>query len=154
MKRRYVSGLAGLVGLVLGVAILTLGAAPAAATDVPAARTLARAPAWGRSRTPAFALSSGSCEQHHFATGSGRGRWALRSGDGGSGAKLSTEDCGLPVDGVAGPETHKLLRVVCRGERCVNGARKTGNHPRARGTAETRRPDRKLFAQGRLRDAP
>jgi hypothetical protein len=60
---------------------------------------------------------------------------------------------GLPADGVAGPKTRKLLRVVCGASKCARGIKRTGNRVRARRTATTGAKLSHRGDSGTLRDA-
>src|SRR4051794_10872585 len=151
MKRSYVSGLAGLVGLVLGVAILALGAASAAAADVPFTRTLAQGAGMGTKPDAGVRTLQRILRAEHRSLGPAGvdGRFGPATAEA---VRSFQRSFGLPADGVAGPKTDKLLRVACRAERCVSGGRNTGSHPGAGGTAT---PDRKLAHRndsGTLRD--
>jgi peptidoglycan hydrolase-like protein with peptidoglycan-binding domain len=133
MKRIYVSGLAGLVGLVLGVAILALAAAPAAAADVPLTRSLAQGAGMGTKPD----ADVRSLQRILRAEGRSLGPAGVdgRFGPATAEAVRSLQrSFGLPADGVVGQKTRKLVRVVCRADACVGGNKEAGNRARARGT--------------------
>ena len=108
MKRRNVSGLAGLIGLVLGLAILTPAATQAAVS--PVSRTLAQGAGMGANSDPQVR----GLQRILRAEGRSLGPAGVdgRFGPATAAAVRSFQQgFGLPADGIVGPKTRKLLRI-------------------------------------------
>lgn len=130
MKQRYVSGLAGLIGLVLGVGIPALAATPAGAADLPVSRTLAQGAGMGAQPDPGVRHLQGILRAEGRSLGPAGidGRFGPATA---AAVRSLQQSFGLPADGIVGPKTRKLLRVVCRAEGCVNGKHKVANRSAA-----------------------
>jgi hypothetical protein len=126
MKRNSVSGLAGLIGLLLGMGVLAIAAPPASAAG-PGARTLAEGT--GMAAKPNADVRRVQHELRALGRSLGPagvdGRFGPRTAAAVKGLQSSF---GLYPDGIVGPKTRKLLRAVCRGTRCSRGqGRRVGN---------------------------
>jgi len=128
MKRRNVSGLAGLIGLVLGLAILTPAATQAAVS--PVSRTLAQGAGMGANSDPQVR----GLQRILRAEGRSLGPAGVdgRFGPATAAAVRSFQQgFGLPADGIVGPKTRKLLRIACSAEGCGLGKHKVANRSAA-----------------------
>jgi hypothetical protein len=118
MRRKYASGLVGTTCLVLGVGILALSAPPAAALSEPAAPTLAEGTGMG----PKPDSDVRRLQRVLRAQGRSLGPAGIdgRFGPATAAAVRSLQSAfGLSADGVVGPKTRKLLRVLCRPGGCA-----------------------------------
>jgi hypothetical protein len=133
MKQRYISGLAGIISLVLGIGILALAATPAAAVEAPVSRTLAQGAGMGTKPDAGVRR----LQQILRAEGRSLGPAGIdgRFGPATAAAVRSLQQSfGLPADGVVGPKTRKLLRVVCRTTACGRAKTRTSNRSAANST--------------------
>jgi peptidoglycan hydrolase-like protein with peptidoglycan-binding domain len=134
MKRIRVSGLAGIIGLILGVAILALAAAPAGAAVLPVSRTLAEGAGMGAKPDKDVR----DLQRILRAEGRSLGHAGV---DGRFGPATEAavrgfqQSFGVSADGVVGPKTRKLLRLECRAGNCGRGKHAVANRSAARRTA-------------------
>jgi hypothetical protein len=150
MKKRYVSGLSGLIGLVLGVGILTLAATPAAAVEAPVSRTLAQGAGMGTQPDPGVRRLQRILRTEGRSLGPAGidGRFGPATA---AAVRSFQQSFGLTADGIVGPKTRKLLRVVCRATNCGNGEHKVANRSAANRTGSEQVPA--SSDSGALRDA-
>jgi peptidoglycan hydrolase-like protein with peptidoglycan-binding domain len=133
MRRIQVSGLAGIIGLVLGVAILA--AAPAGAAVAPVSRTLAQGAGMGEKPDKDVRKLQRilRVEGRSLGPAGVDGRFGPATA---AAVRSFQQSFGLPADGVVGPKTRKLLRLACRAEDCGRGKHAASNRSAARKTAK------------------
>jgi peptidoglycan hydrolase-like protein with peptidoglycan-binding domain len=123
MKRASVSGLAGLIALLLGAMVLAIAAPAVSARENASARPLAEGA--GMSGKPSAAVRRLQrqlrARGHSLGPAGVDGRFGPRTASAVRGLQSSF---GLHEDGVVGPKTRKLLRVVCKGNECLPGQNK------------------------------
>jgi peptidoglycan hydrolase-like protein with peptidoglycan-binding domain len=125
---------------VLGVAIMGVAAPPARAVDGSATPVLAQGMGMGTKPDPDVRRLQRSLRAQGRSLGPAGvdGRFgpvtavAVRS---------VQASFGLPADGIVGPKTRKLLRVLCRAGDCVGGKRTSANPPAGTDTSVTTRGD-------------
>jgi peptidoglycan hydrolase-like protein with peptidoglycan-binding domain len=133
MKRKAVSVLAGVTSLVLGVGISGVAAPPARAVDGPATPILAQGMGMGAKPDPDVRR----LQRNLRAQGRSLGPAGVdgRFGPATEAAVRSVQaSFGLPDDGMVGPKTRKLLRVLCRAD-CAGGKPASTNRPAGRDTS-------------------
>jgi peptidoglycan hydrolase-like protein with peptidoglycan-binding domain len=131
MKRIHVSGLAGSIGLLLGVAILTMAAAaPASAAPALPGRTLVQGAGIGAKPDPDVRRLQRVLKSQGRSLGPAGvdGRFGP---DTAAAVRSLQGKFGLPADGIVGPKTRKLVRVLCRTGECpgVKGAKANRSRP-------------------------
>jgi peptidoglycan hydrolase-like protein with peptidoglycan-binding domain len=126
MKRTFASVLAGLTGLVLGAGIPGVAAPPARAADGTATPTLAQGVGMGAK--PDRHVRSLQRILHAQGRSLGPAGIDGRFGPATAAAVRALQrSFGLSADGVVGPKTRKLLRVLCRADACVREGKPVGN---------------------------
>jgi peptidoglycan hydrolase-like protein with peptidoglycan-binding domain len=126
MKRTFASVLAGLTGLVLGAGILGVAAPPARAADGPASPILAQGVGMGAKpdRHVRSLQRILRAQGRSLGPAGVDGRFGPATAAAVRGLQKSF---GLSADGVVGPKTRKLLRVLCRADACVQASKPAGN---------------------------
>ena len=139
MKRTFLSVLAGLTSLVLGAGILGVAAPPAAGPSMDRRPPYSpREWAWERSPTGTFGASSGSCGLR-VAPSVQPGSTSTSARQPQRRYEVYKKNFGFPADGVVGPKTRKLLRVLCAERMSAFGkGSRSGTDRRTRGA---RRPN-------------
>jgi hypothetical protein len=129
-----VSRLAAVLGLLIGTGILAVAAAPAGAFDQPVTRTLAQGAGMGAE--PARDVRALQRELRDRGYRLGPAGVDGRFGPITAAAVVSLQQSfGLVPDGIVGPKTRKLLRLVCKTDGCASVGHARSLAP-ARGTPE------------------
>jgi Putative peptidoglycan binding domain len=130
MRRRYVSGLSGFISLVLGIGILALAASPASAAGAPVSRTLAQGAGMGtkpdQQVRPLQRILR--AEGRSLGPAGVDGRFGPATA---AAVRSFQQGFGLAADGIVGPKTRRLLRIVCKAEGCGSGKHKVANRSSA-----------------------
>src|SRR5688572_25206226 len=126
MKRTFVSVLAGLTSLVLGAGILGVAAPPARAVDGSASPILAQGVGMGAKPDQHVRRLQRILRAQGRSLGPAGvdGRFGPATA---AAVRGLQRHFGLSADGVVGPKTRKLLRVLCRADGCVRGRKPVGN---------------------------
>jgi peptidoglycan hydrolase-like protein with peptidoglycan-binding domain len=132
MKPTIASRLAAIVGLLIGTGILAVAAAPASAFDEPVTHTLAQGVGMGAKPDADVRGLQQALQYRGYRLGPAGvdGRFGPVT----AAAVMSLQrSFGLVSDGIVGPKTRKLLRFVCKTDRCASANQARSPAP-ARGT--------------------